>query len=299
MPNDERTDCRVAFLCDPQLALAGQAAYARDGPRAAGPRLVTPLARLTTRHGPRDGLVEEREQRDLVVGSPLTNADQRAGHGALGCIDSRPSRGPRESIMTRSRAAPRTRHAPVRRSLRGASPRADLVRQDIRGVKRGNDGIPRHATHDLTYPFATLGRRNQQGIGPARRSSTASPVVDVSPVAKRDDYDHEHIVGHGVDDAVVPDSHAQARSSAQSTRRRRTWVLREQRDDALDAAADLWIELAQRTDGGRSQLDAISAHSQPRSAFACSQGMFGPSSAIAASNAAASSASSSAAISRA
>lgn len=64
-------------------------------------------------------------------------------------------------------------------------------------------------------------------------------------MAERDDDDQKHVVGDRVDDAVVPDAHAQAGSPAQGTRGRRTWVVGEERDRALDAVAGLRIELAQ------------------------------------------------------
>ena len=115
---------------------------------------------------------------------------------------------------------------------------------------------------------------------------------------ERDDHDEKHIVLNGVDDAIVTRPNAESWSTLQGAGGRGTRVLRKQGDRALDPATNRRIELAQRSYGRWSQLDPVLAHSQPRSAFACSQGMFGPSSFIAASNAAMSSASSRAAVNR-
>ena len=95
--------------------------------------------------------------------------------------------------------------------------------------------------------------------------------------------------------AIDPD--AQTGPPFQGAGGRGARILRQEGNHTLHAATDCWVELAQRSDRRWAQLDAVFAHSQPRSAFACSQGMLGPSSAIATSNAATSSASSRAAIS--
>lgn len=115
---------------------------------------------------------------------------------------------------------------------------------------------------------------------------------------ERDEDDEENVVLDGVDDAIVTDPHAESGSALQCPGGRGTRVLCQEGNRALDPATNRRVELAQRSYGRWSQLDPVSGHSQPRSAFACSQGMFGPSSFIAASNAATSSASSRAAISR-
>jgi len=124
-----------------------------------------------------------------------------------------------------------------------------------------------------------------------------SSVVDLASVAERDDDDQEHVVVDGVDDAIVTDPNAESGSALQGAGGRWTRVVRQEGDRTLHAVTYRWVEPAQRSDSPGAQLDAISAHSQPRSALACSQGMFGPSSSIAASKAATSSASSRAAIS--
>lgn len=124
-----------------------------------------------------------------------------------------------------------------------------------------------------------------------------SAVVDVAAVPERDDNDEEHVVLNGVDDAIVTDPNAESWSAFQGSGGRWTRVLRQKCDRALDPATDRRVELAQRSYGRWSQLDPVFAHSQPRSAFTWSQGMFGPSSSIAASNATMSSASSAAAMS--
>ena len=71
-------------------------------------------------------------------------------------------------------------------------------------------------------------------------------------------HDHQQdVVGHGVDDAVVPDTHAQSWPSVQRARRQRARVVGQQRNGALDAPADPRIELAQGPDPSRAKLDAV------------------------------------------
>ena len=137
----------------------------------------------------------------------------------------------------------------------------------------------------------------RQGRGRGSAIGQRSAFVDFSSVPKRHDHHEEDVVLHGVDDAVVTDPNPQTWAALQRPGRWRSWVLREQSNRALDAPADLGVELAKRPGCGRPELDAIRAHVQPRSALACSQGMFGPPSSMAASKAATSCASSSAVIS--
>ncbi len=122
-------------------------------------------------------------------------------------------------------------------------------------------------------------------------------VVDVASMPKPHDDDQQHVVLDGVNNSIVTDSDSKTRPALQSTCTWRARILREQSDCALNSPASLRVEFAQGADGRRSKLDAIGAHSQPRSALTCSHGMFGPSSAIATSKPATSSASSRAAIS--
>ena len=121
-------------------------------------------------------------------------------------------------------------------------------------------------------------------------------VIDIAAVAEAHDHDQHHIVVHGVADAVVADADAKTRPALQGSRARRARVLCQQGDRALNALSNLRIELAQGPGRCRAKLEAVFAHTQPRSALTCSQGMFGPSSAIAASKAATSSVFSSAVI---
>lgn len=58
------------------------------------------------------------------------------------------------------------------------------------------------------------------------------------------DDDQEDAIVHRIDDAVVPDSDAQARPSLQSSRARWARVVRQQRDGALDPKPNSWIEFA-------------------------------------------------------
>lgn len=116
-------------------------------------------------------------------------------------------------------------------------------------------------------------------------------------MAEPDDDHREDSIVDRVDDAVVTNTYAQAVPSLECPGAGGTWVVCEQPDRALNAGADFGVELAQCSDRGWSKRDAVLAQTQPRSDLTCSQGMLGPSSAIAASKAATSSASSSAAMS--
>jgi hypothetical protein len=91
-------------------------------------------------------------------------------------------------------------------------------------------------------------------------------VVGVAPVPDGDDDDQENVVDNRIDDPVVADADAEAGTSSQRTRCWRTGLLSEERDHTLNAPADRWVELLQRTNRGRTQLDAV-RHVQPRSAL--------------------------------
>ncbi len=145
-----------------------------------------------------------------------------------------------------------------------------------------------------------LPKRSARWARPVDRSSSPahpSALVDLAAVPERDNDHQEHVIGDGVDDAVVTDTYAEARSALQGAGGRGARVLRQESDHALHAVADRRVEVPERSNGGRPQLDAVVRHTQPRSALTCSQGMLAPSSAIAASNAVTSSESSSAAVS--
>ena len=150
--------------------------------------------------------------------------------------------------------------------------------------------------------LAVSGKRvGQQTCTPVGRSfsETQSPllVVDIPSMSKPHNDHQQHVVLDRVDDAVIADPDTKTRPTLKHTCTRRARMLGEQSDRTLDPTANLRVELAQRPDCPRAKLDAIRAHSQPRSALTCSQGMLGPSSAIAASKAATSSTSSRAVIS--
>ena len=122
-------------------------------------------------------------------------------------------------------------------------------------------------------------------------------LVHVAPMTQPHHDHHQYVVLDRVDDAVIADADTKARAAPEGPCTWRSRIVGEQGDRAVDATANLRVELAQVARRGRSKLDPISAHTQPRSALTCSQGMFGPSSAIAASKATMSSASSKAVIS--
>lgn len=108
-------------------------------------------------------------------------------------------------------------------------------------------------------------------------------VVDIASMSKPDDDHQQHVVMDRVDDPVVTDPDAKTGTTLERAGTWWAWILTKQRDRALDPAADLRVEFTERANSGRPQLDAVGAHSQPRSFFTCSQGMFGPSSANASS----------------
>jgi len=122
-------------------------------------------------------------------------------------------------------------------------------------------------------------------------------LVDVASMPKAHHDDQEHVVFDRLDDLVIGDPDAKAWPAPNSPCSGRPWISGKQRDYALDATTNLRVELAQGAGCRRTKRYAILAHFQPRSALTCSHGMFGASSAIAASKAATSSASSKAVIS--
>jgi len=147
---------------------------------------------------------------------------------------------------------------------------------------------------------AQLGTRfgTRESCWPESPQPPPSAVVNVAPVPERNDDHKQDLVSDRVDDAVVTDTNAKSGSAPHRSSGRRARIPRQECDCSLQTSTCRRVELAQRSEGGRPQFDPVRGHSQPRSAFACSQGMFAPSSAIAASNARASSASSNAAINR-
>ncbi len=92
-------------------------------------------------------------------------------------------------------------------------------------------------------------------------------VVDVATVSEPDHDHQQHVVLNRVDDAIVAYPDPKAGTPLQGSRGRRSWIFCEQRDRALDPTPYLRIELAQGANGRRAKLDAVGAHSQPRSAL--------------------------------
>jgi hypothetical protein len=130
---------------------------------------------------------------------------------------------------------------------------------------------------------------------PVNERAAASVSVDVATMSKRDRDDKQNVAVNRVDDPVVTDPNVRTWTALQRTGGRRTRIVCQQSDGTLEATTDGRVKLAYCPYSGRSQLDPVIAHVQPRSTLTSSQGMFGPSSAIAASKAATSSASSNAA----
>src|SRR5665647_552565 len=98
-------------------------------------------------------------------------------------------------------------------------------------------------------------------------------LVDLAAVADAEDQDEESVVFDLVDDAVVagPDSPLAGAANEPGC----GWwsgFCSEQLKCCLDAAAYLWVELAELACGGRRQGDAV-GHVRPRSALTCSHGI--------------------------
>lgn len=86
-------------------------------------------------------------------------------------------------------------------------------------------------------------------------------------MSKRHDDKQQHIIGDGVNDAVVTDTHAQTGPSCKRPGTRRSRIAGQQCNRALHAAAILWFELSQRANRRRAELDTVLAQVQPRSAL--------------------------------
>jgi hypothetical protein len=63
-------------------------------------------------------------------------------------------------------------------------------------------------------------------------------------MSKGDDDHQEHVVVHGVDDAVVTDANAETGSPFQGAGGWWTWILRQEGDRTLQAATNRRVELA-------------------------------------------------------
>lgn len=72
----------------------------------------------------------------------------------------------------------------------------------------------------------------------------------MAAVPKPHDHDEQHVIVHGVDDAVLPHPNAKTGPSLQSLRARGARVLRQQGDGALHAVPNLRVELAQGSGRG-------------------------------------------------
>ena len=98
----------VAALGDPQAGALGELAHARASLRPLGERAIAPLPRLPARHHPRDGLVEEGQQRALVVGRAGADVVLEHVRASYCCAAAAIAR-------ARSAAATATRRGPPRR----------------------------------------------------------------------------------------------------------------------------------------------------------------------------------------
>lgn len=116
--------------------------------------------------------------------------------------------------------------------------------------------------------------------------------VDVPAVPERHHHHEENVVANGVEDAIVAYPDSVAWPPTQRPGRWRPRVLSQQSDRPMNTRADRGVQLLQGSNGGRTKLDPVAAHVQPRSALTRSHGMLSLSSAIALSKAATSSASS-------
>ncbi len=124
-----------------------------------------------------------------------------------------------------------------------------------------------------------------------------SLFIYLAAMSKIDDHNEEHVVFDGVDNPVVSDPDPESWSTSQRPGCRWPWVGREEGNRSLDTGAGFRIQLAKCPRRGWPDLYAVGVQAQPSSALTSSQGMLGPSSAIAASKAVMSWASSNASIS--
>lgn len=139
-----------------------------------------------------------------------------------------------------------------------------------------------------------IGRAGRQQTGESARWLL---VVDVASMRKSDHDDKQYVVLDGVDDPVIAHAHTQPRATLKHSAPggRGSWA---SNAIASSTRRRIWgSSLRRARTAAGAKLDAVGAHSQPRSTLTCAQGMFGPASAIASSKGATSSASSKAVIS--
>ena len=90
-------------------------------------------------------------------------------------------------------------------------------------------------------------------------------VVDVAAMAERYDYNQEHALVDGVNDAVVADAnlHPEAGTTVQSFCARRAGILTEEDNRPMDASLIRGMDVPQGLDRGWPNLDSVLAHSAP------------------------------------
>lgn len=133
------------------------------------------------------------------------------------------------------------------------------VHPGLVGVKSRADGILRLLRHRLHG-----GRRCES----FRCSDlTCATAVHVFSVPQSNDNNQQDVVLNRVNDAVIADPHAHAGPTLKCPGGRRTRVLAQEGNCSLYSAAVLVVHAAQGLHSRRSQLDAVTAHTQPRSAL--------------------------------
>ena len=121
----------------------------------------------------------------------------------------------------------------------GTMPRG--LRQ-VRRISTAQNG-PRWCSREVTCRSA-LGVLAEQIPGSTR-------TVDLATVPDGNDEDHQHAIVDVVDDSKVTRSHAPLTfASDESAGRWWSWILREQRDDAVDAVARTHVEFAKLPSSG-------------------------------------------------
>ncbi len=100
-----------------------------------------------------------------------------------------------------------------------------------------------------------------------------------------DEGDEEDVIVDCVDDPIVAHPYPKGISTAKCARRWGSGIAGEKRDHSTDAIVLRPIDLPECSKCRRSKLDSVWTYFQPRSACTWLQGMFGPSSANAASKA--------------
>ena len=126
----------------------------------------------------------------------------------------------------------------------------------------------RDSSQRRCVPRSLLGRAL-----PLRRESRVLFPVDIATVADADHLYEQPVVVNFIDNPVVTDTHpVRIRFAHYSNASRWPRFTGEQIDDRPDSLLLIPRYKSERLEGSTSDLDPVAVHTNPRSAFACSQG---------------------------